>query len=323
MNDPLLKQLCKYNSVSTDIADYDPSPLSPNSKLMYNQWKKDPNDELLINGFFRTCNIISSPLSSDIARIIASYYLKKTSKPKLKDKIKKNQQYFERINRFKRKQLLQRILLIIFFFLTMTIMFAPDIASIIISTQNNCNSSIPNKSKYPNLEINNYLFIGAVSHISAIIAVLLIIFTIGPAENTRCVHRFRKELTAMVYTIIAMIALFFIGWSILGAVLHSKMLRNNDENIRCSDMVLSWIILKFLLYGIVLFYGMYVLGLRYDNFYICLTSVMLFGFVFVPNIAAFVVVSVNDCNETVSGIYIYEYMMIGCSVHSLYIFLLV
>ncbi len=45
----------------------------------------DSNDELLIDGYFRECNVTKVHLPSDIKKIIASYYAKLHSKSKLKE----------------------------------------------------------------------------------------------------------------------------------------------------------------------------------------------------------------------------------------------
>eukprot|EP01083_Nonionella_stella_P174253 603560_1 len=77
------------------MEQYDPSPLTPCSKLVHEQWTMDHNDILLITGFFRECNVQSRRLSPDVTRIISTYYTKKYSKTTLKHKILEMKQYLE------------------------------------------------------------------------------------------------------------------------------------------------------------------------------------------------------------------------------------
>eukprot|EP01084_Bolivina_argentea_P166313 288766_1 len=129
-------------SVSTEIGEYDPSPLSPRSKLVYNQWKMDHNDTLLISGFFRQCNITLQPLSPDVTQLIASYYFKRYSRRKLKHKIIQMNAYLQRKNLRKRKQRSRWSLFILCLCLVLILIFAPDIAGLIVISRNNCDGSI-------------------------------------------------------------------------------------------------------------------------------------------------------------------------------------
>eukprot|EP01083_Nonionella_stella_P071018 190428_1 len=92
----MFQNVQKYNSIDTEITDvndidlepYNPSYLSPTSKGVYKQWQLDKKDELLVDGYFRECEITTQPLSSDVAFIIASYYTKVQTKGALKRKIR-------------------------------------------------------------------------------------------------------------------------------------------------------------------------------------------------------------------------------------------
>eukprot|EP01084_Bolivina_argentea_P112188 200090_1 len=79
----------KYNSIDTNIADYDLTALTPNSKMVFNQWKIDVTDDLLVDGYYRQCHNISTSnqLSTDVKQIIISYYTKQYSKGTLKRKL--------------------------------------------------------------------------------------------------------------------------------------------------------------------------------------------------------------------------------------------
>eukprot|EP01083_Nonionella_stella_P008256 23761_1 len=87
-----LPNLGKYQSRDTDVLDidlthFDPSVLSPTSKGVYKQWQFDKTDQILVDGYFRECNITTQLLSKDIALTICAYYTKARSKGLLKRKI--------------------------------------------------------------------------------------------------------------------------------------------------------------------------------------------------------------------------------------------
>eukprot|EP01083_Nonionella_stella_P177811 626135_1 len=282
-------------SVSTEIGEYDPSPLSPRSKLVYNQWKMDDNDTLLISGFFRQCNITLQPLSPDVTQLIASYYFKRYSRRKLKHKIVQMNAYLQRKNLRKRKQRSRWSLFILCLCLVLILIFAPDIAGLIVISRNNCDGSI-----------TSHLRIGCISHLVIVFCVSCIVYCLG-SENQKgnaFVHRHQHVLIRSVFIVISVCVLFFLGWSVLGSILHSQMVSHRTYHTQCTDMLLSWIILKFILYGMVSLYALSLIG--GDNLLANLirniTMILVFGIVFGSDIAGFIVISVHKhCDVPTDG----------------------
>eukprot|EP01084_Bolivina_argentea_P183310 316344_1 len=140
----------KYNSVEMDDNDicFDHFPsrlirqLSPNSKLVYNQWTIDKKDDLLIHGYFRECNITTQPLSIDVNRIIASYYIKNKSKGFLQRKISDLQK--ESISRRKKqiKTCKQCIFWFLIFLILVAFAFSIDVVALITVKKYDCDMGL-------------------------------------------------------------------------------------------------------------------------------------------------------------------------------------
>eukprot|EP01083_Nonionella_stella_P069598 185623_1 len=142
----------------------------------------DHNDILLITGFFRECNVQSRRLSPDVTRIISTYYTKKYSKTTLKHKILEMKQYLER-RKLQQMQIkkLPWMWIIPCIVLLLAFIFAPDVAGLVITIQNNCDVAIPNAS----LSITEYLRIGCISHMICMITLLSVVPCLWCANQKR------------------------------------------------------------------------------------------------------------------------------------------
>merc|ERR1712154_324608 len=93
---------------------------------------------------------------------------------------------------------------------------------------------------YDNMRVTEYLYIGCISHIAVVIMLsmtwfLMMSFNVDPFGCFgNCVIGF--QLCS---------ALFFASWCVFGCILYSGMIETNVSNERCSDMLISWVILKF------------------------------------------------------------------------------
>eukprot|EP01083_Nonionella_stella_P277712 944191_1 len=67
----------------TPLMSEDASVLSSHYRLVYEQWKMDQNDELLLSGYFRQCNFKSIHLPKEVQVIASIYYLKQYTEVEL------------------------------------------------------------------------------------------------------------------------------------------------------------------------------------------------------------------------------------------------
>eukprot|EP01083_Nonionella_stella_P083194 229898_1 len=295
-----------YHSASIAIEQYDPSPLTPCSKLVYEQWTMDHNDILLITGFFRESNVQLQQLSPDVMRIISSYYTKRHSKTKLKHKILQTKQYLEwrklqqiQINELPWMWIILCIVLLLIF------IFAPDVAGLVITSQNNCDLAIPYGTQPLNLSVTEHLRIGCISHMICMITLLFVApcLWFASQRGQAFANRHQKRLKSMVCAAIFVCTVFFIMWGILGGTL-------NTSNKQCADMMFVWITVKFILYGLIVLAGLNAIQGDVINIFVVV-------FTFGLDIWGLVVVSKNDCDDTSKWIAIgmNEYILIGCGTH--------
>eukprot|EP01083_Nonionella_stella_P106995 309356_1 len=172
----MMKVVHKYSSIDTDILDidlepYNPSHLSPTSKGVYHQWQIDKKDELLVDGYFRECDITTQPLSADVASTIASYYTKSQTKGALKDKILVLRQ--NRILKMrKRKETIKATALISLpYILLLSFFCSPDIAALVIVNKYNCDAILNTQNQ--RIGINDFLFTGSVAHLLSVALILV------------------------------------------------------------------------------------------------------------------------------------------------------
>eukprot|EP01084_Bolivina_argentea_P271920 462821_1 len=207
-------EFARYNSIDTDICGYDPSPLSPTSKMVFHQWKMDETDDLLIDGYYRECNIstyISDELSSDIKQIIISFYLKQYSKRHLKKKILQLKRLSEYNRQLRKEKCIRICCICLAIFVFFGFIFGSDIAGLIIANINDCNVTIDGGSKYVSFGVHQFLYIGSITHIAVVSLILLIIWYLY--------DRFLLTIFCLIFCVI----LFFISWAIIGALLYSEM----------------------------------------------------------------------------------------------------
>eukprot|EP01083_Nonionella_stella_P151544 484353_1 len=160
--------------VDIDLEAYDPSGLSPRSKGVYNQWQMDKTDGLLVDGYFRECDITQS-LSTDTALTIASYYTKAKTKESLKRKLEKLEQ-LRRIKIDKRKRIMKALPCIsLVVIIVLSFLFGPDIAALVITNKYDCDAVLNTENQ--SFGINDFLFRGSVSHI-ACLGTLCVFYTV-------------------------------------------------------------------------------------------------------------------------------------------------
>eukprot|EP01083_Nonionella_stella_P072109 194206_1 len=296
--------------VDIDLEAYDPSGLSPRSKGVYNQWQMDKTDELLVDGYFRECDITQS-LSTDIALTIAAYYTKAKTKKSLKRKLEKLAQ-LRRIKILKRKRIMKAlpcislVVIIVLFFL-----FGSDIAALVITNKYDCDAVL-------NTGINDFLFRGSVSHI-ACLGTLCVFYTVCVrfADDSGC--------TWMSFQLcIIVVSLWLIPYSIIGSILYSKTVIYHP----CSNVLISWIVLKFVLYVLVV-PVVVVRDLETNgnyNFILVVYTVFagllaFVGVVFGTDIAGLTVLRDNDCDLAIDGgstfvmFGVNTFLFYGCVIH--------
>eukprot|EP01084_Bolivina_argentea_P104233 186648_1 len=121
-----------------------------------------------------------------------------------------------------------------------------------------------------------------------------------------------------VFCFLLFIMWFFISWSIIGALLYSEMNTNTVQNQQCADIVISWIVLKLVLYVSVL---IFVYCEMYANFYEACGITVKLTIVFGVDIAGLIFVNQNsnECDniakQNVFGLGIKNYIMIGGIIH--------
>eukprot|EP01083_Nonionella_stella_P069597 185615_1 len=165
----------------------------------------DHNDILLITGFFRVCNVQLQHLAPDVMRIISSYYPKKYSKTELEDKILQMKQYLE----WRKQQQMQIkqlpwMWIIPCIALLLTFIFAPDVAGLVITSQNKCDLGIPHAVQPLNLSITAHIRIGCVSHMICMITLLFVVPCLWFANQrgNASANSHQKRLKCMVYAAI-------------------------------------------------------------------------------------------------------------------------
>eukprot|EP01084_Bolivina_argentea_P279670 478136_1 len=311
--------LHKYSSVDTtaDIGEHDPTPLSPVSKLVYKQWRMDNDDHLLMDGYYRKCDM-SQELPPDIRQTIIDYYIKKQSKGTLKRKI----MFLKEFARQKRKEKMDAILHYILIFIILTVsfglIFGSDIAALVIVNNNDCDLALENGSKFLHFGVFQYLLIGSVFHI-----VCGSIFLITVLVCVMWLEKYVDDefIPCLGIMIVCGFISFFISWSVVGAILYSEMDQSTSVNKQCSDMVLSWVILKLLLYIFIVPFVLWFVGI-FDEIGLIVVAVLTFCVLIAlcsPDIAGLVIISRNNCDIALLNvsidISITEFLYIGCVTH--------
>eukprot|EP01084_Bolivina_argentea_P104234 186650_1 len=115
-----------------------------------------------------------------------------------------------------------------------------------------------------------------------------------------------------VFCFLLFIMWFFISWSIIGALLYSEMNTNTVQNQQCADIVISWIVLKLVLYVSVL---IFVYCEMYANFYEACGITVMLTIVFGVDIAGLMNECDNIAKQNVFGLGIKNYIMIGGIIH--------
>eukprot|EP01083_Nonionella_stella_P031758 86932_1 len=321
----------KYNSVDTDVhddhdlTDYEPDLLTPKSKGIWKQWQLDKKDELIVDGYFRECNIIAQHLPTDIAQTIAAYYTKSQTKGYLQRRMRRYQRWGFKATtpEERRRQKIQALLLIVFIvILALLFVFGVDVSALLIVNKYDCDLILNTQNIW--FAINDFLFIGSVLHIAAVS--LLFVYSIVVflcKDRGRCSY-----YTSMIYT--WLITLLFIVLSIIGLVLYSKTYVYHP----CSNVLISWIILKLIMYIFVApiavfvwmdewFYISDTLATQnaYFLFMAMCSSMAVIGILSGTDIAGLVIVMNNNCDLTIDGGSKYvlfgvnTYLLSGCSVH--------
>eukprot|EP01083_Nonionella_stella_P095423 267894_1 len=227
----------------TDLEEYHPyiSLLSPTSKQIYKQWQMDANDELLIYGYSKTCNITEQHLSADILHTIALYYTKRHSKGFLKRKLIGLQ-----IKRPKRSYslILGALVTIVVF----GIWWGADIAGLFVATNNDCDASIPGESQWVPFSVNTFLLYGCSVHLAMELVVLcslfwLLLFAISHRHKHHYQHvGYEGCLRATVLCFGILFGLLSLSWSIIGCLLYSKM----NQGTACANVTIAWICIRFI-----------------------------------------------------------------------------
>eukprot|EP01083_Nonionella_stella_P031759 86936_1 len=338
-------QLTKYTAVQTDLSDEE-DYLSPKSKGLYKQWQMDKKDELVVDGYFRNSKVKVVPrLPKEITHTIAAFYTKSASKAYLKSKILKHRNEIRELQAYKTwerafkrgKEVPDiRILLLLLFICCVV---SVDIAALIIINKYDCESS----------KVSKFLFIGSVAHIAAGLIVCALIVTVHIAaqcfpedipsyvsahsivnEYIQKQQRRRRCIYYIFMIYVCFITLFFISYSIIGLVLYSQ----TNEHHPCSDVLISWIVLKFVLYIAVAPFAVWFImddsvyqydsdnKLLYNTFLRVCFSMAIIGLLFGPDIAGLIIATNNDCDLTTDGggskyvdFSVNTYLLAGCSVH--------
>eukprot|EP00483_Globobulimina_turgida_P003540 UN03546 len=146
----ILHDISRYNSVdTTDIDEYDPSHLTPTSKMVLEQWKMDETDDLLIDGYYRESNLSrANELSFDIKKIIISFYLKQYSKGTLKRKMLRSKELYEYNRQLRIEKCIRIFWICLATLLLFGFVFGSDIATLIIAHKNDCDATIDGDNKY-------------------------------------------------------------------------------------------------------------------------------------------------------------------------------
>eukprot|EP01084_Bolivina_argentea_P227844 384894_1 len=240
----------KYNKQES-LEGWDGSILTPTSKLVYKQWQMDDDKNLLIDGYFRQqSNIKSFQLPHDLKQIIKSYYMPMYSKNKLVELILRRQNSIRRVKQLRKQNVKDNcynfslILCYIFgFIFSLLWLFGPDIAGLIIYAKNDCNLSIDDQSVSVEIEVNEFLLIGCVSHMVCTFVATIVMWAL--MSNANCDwEKFVHLIVGSVVIVRICMILFFIAWSIVGFLLYRKMDTSNQSNKQCANMVLSWSVLK-------------------------------------------------------------------------------
>eukprot|EP01083_Nonionella_stella_P216940 779202_1 len=321
----------KYNSVDTDVhddhdlTDYEPDLLTPKSKGIWKQWQLDKKDELIVDGYFRECNIIAQYLPTDIAQTIAAYYTKSQTKGYLQRRMRRYQRWGFKATtpEERRRQKIQALLLIVFIvILALLFVFGVDVSALLIVNKYDCDLILNTQNIW--FAINDFLFIGSVLHIAAVS--LLFVYSTGVfmcKDRGRCSY-----YTSMIYT--WLITLLFIVLGIIGLVLYSQTYVYHP----CSNVLISWIVLKLIMYIFAApiavcvcvdewFYvsDTYCTQTTYTGFFVICYLLAIIGVVFGTDIAGLVIATNNDCDLTIDGGSMYvlfgvnAYLLSGCSVH--------
>ena len=112
---------------------------------------------------------------------------------------------------------------------------APDIAGLVIASKNNCDLALIDSPI--DITITEYLYIGCISHIICI----TIIPSVVIVKNW--FKEWDNDWNWYSCTVVCS-GLFFLAWSVIGVILYAEMDQSNFVNKQCSDMILSWAILK-------------------------------------------------------------------------------
>eukprot|EP01083_Nonionella_stella_P291562 992030_1 len=221
------------------------------------------------------------------------------------------------------------IYLLVFIALTALLSFllGTDISSLVIASQNDCDTILNTHG------VNDFLFIGSIVHITAtILLFILAIFAKRTIEQGWSLQNYgyyslRKEpleikcIAGPLATCVVLMCLCGITYSVIGFVLYSR------TNIRhqCSNTSISSIILKFIIYIFVLPTILSYTNILHFDFYekTILWIQFMFGLCvlfFAADIAGLVVGIKNDCDLAIGeseyvSFGVNTYLLYGCGVH--------
>eukprot|EP01083_Nonionella_stella_P282036 959883_1 len=125
------------------------------------------------------------------------------------------------------------------------LILSPDIAALIITNKYDCDAILNTSNQW--FGINDFLFIGSVSHIAAV--TLFTVVSIVVARHCTCMELCdKKNIFVFGWVCVILMGLGFVSYSIIGSILYSNTVMYHH----CSNILISWIVLKLVMYiGIV------------------------------------------------------------------------
>eukprot|EP01084_Bolivina_argentea_P205268 350703_1 len=126
------------------------------------------------------------------------------------------------------------------------IYFGKDIAALIINATRNCDNALDGGSKYVGFSVSTWIWTACIANLSAIsIVILLVIVGLCCGFDWFDICEDGDDCTKCVWGALCGFPICFsFCWLIIGFLLYSEMSKNSDENMECSNVVLSWSILQ-------------------------------------------------------------------------------
>jgi len=213
---------------------------------VYIQWIKDPEDKLLVDGYFRN-TMSNQELPVDVNVAIAGYYLKSFSLgffgERLPNILKHRMNDKERRNREKREEC-KHMILYIFLGILVT---SRDIAMLVINIQNECVLDTEGgRSEFFIGGLSEWMYCASITHLCIICGIVYIGILVKVFD--RSIEYIDHDCELATVSCLSFLGwVFLVIWTFCGFGLHYEINDHGVNNQQCGDILLAWLILQYVL----------------------------------------------------------------------------